>query len=175
MGWLRRDRANQDDAPRGEELYRQVHRIVDEEVGELVQEGRVRLESKADDDDPDWPSWELRLTPHRAGATAISMTIYDDTVTFGVGEADAWDELWSINSGWETLLRGMVCAVRDGRYSENVRSGVLLPLKVTMRFGGVRRKGRTDDRDYTIEYGSMLSSVGGDLPMPATGEFEYAA
>ena len=169
------------------ELYERVRAIAHEELESLIAQGRVRFEAQADDisvhadeGEEGTGGGELRLTPTRPGTTGIAMSIHYDTVGFGAGEAGGSHEIWSTaDADWESTLRQLIRCVRDGRYSERVRSGWFFPLKVEMRFGGVSsRPGRRRRRPYTVSYASTLASVDldgchGELPMPATGEFRY--
>ena len=133
------------------ELYERVRAIAHEELESLIAQGRVRFDAHADDvsahgDDAEegMGGGELRLTPTRPGTTGIDMSVGGDTIGFGAGAAGGWHEIWSTaDPDWESTLRQLIRCVRDGRYSERVRSGWFFPLKVEMRFGGVpSRPGR---------------------------------
>jgi hypothetical protein len=169
----------------GAELYERVLCVVHDEVDELVGQGRVSLETEIETENNSAPGrgrrdsspvgGEIRLTPSGPDATALAMTVYDDTVSFGTGEAGAWSEIWSTTDpAWESTVRGLIRCVRDGRYSERVRRGWFFPLKVEMRFRGVPHgRGRHSASDYIVNYSSTLSSDEGRLPMPPEGEFDY--
>jgi len=161
-------------------LYDQVRSIVHQELDDLIEQGRCRIEEetyegKSSRGEPD--GGRIRAVPAREGATALDMTMSDDTISFGAGYAGAWSELWTTaEAEWQTTVRQIVQCVRDGRYSERVRAGRLFPLKVEMRFEGIPSgRGRRKRDAWVISYSDTLAGVDGPRPMPTQGEFDFNA
>ncbi len=173
-------RGKTQEAPTDAELYEGVRSIVHEEVDELVEQGRLKLEEGAFDrrgpeSEPGLVGGALRLIPAKPRATGVDIWVYDDVIGFATGEAEASHEIWSTaDPDWRSTVRQLIRCVRDGRYSERVGRGRLFPLKVEMRFAGVPSgRGLWRKSDYLVKYSGTLASVDGRLPMPPEGDFSY--